>query len=298
MCSPFKAAPIGFRGAGQVRAVPRLFACVLVAVMLCAVGLSCASRAAAQSPEVQERARALFEKGLAASDQERWGEAADLFARSRALLERPSTVLNLVGALYRLGRYRESLAAADDYLRLSDPVADAAKRKEVEGLRAAMQKAMGTAHIEVEPSDASLEIDGERFAVRVGGYRLQLDPGLHNLVARKAGYRDHRRGFDLESGATVDLRVVLEPEQEGHHEASLPASVGGAQATPVSTPPQAPQEKEKAPNKRLRRALWITGAVLVAGAAATAVVLARTRDKPDSGSTCSPDADPPCIPLN
>ena len=245
-----------------------------------------ASMAQAQTEDVRERAKALFEKGLEASDSERWAEAADLFTRSRTLLSRPSTVFNLVGALYRLGRYRESLAAARDYLAMSDPLLDAAKRKEVEGLRDVMDKAIGTARVQVTPADALLDVDGERVSGSAGGYALQLDPGLHALVARRAGYRDHSESFAMESGGSVDLRVTLEAAGDVGVASSAPAPI--MLGAPASDPaPSAPASTDDRSRKRLRRSLWITGAVVVAGAAATVVALSLRGGKTDcqGGST-------------
>ncbi|MFT3921366.1 MAG: PEGA domain-containing protein [Myxococcales bacterium] len=251
---------------------------VVVGVLL-ALG---AGPAQAQSGDAQQ-AKALFEQGLEASDSERWAEAADYFTRSRALLERPSTVFNLVGALYRLGRYREGLAAAVDYLALSNPVADAAKRKEIESLRENMAKAVGTARIEVAPADANVDLDGEALTPTSEGYTLQLDPGVHGLVARREGYRDLNQSFVLERGASVNLRVQLEPSSEpaAVETGSPPLLAEG----PNSSEPSVPAPKERS-RKRLRRALWITGAVLVAGGVATAVALAlRPEPECKGGST-------------
>lgn len=233
----------------------------------------------AQTEDVRERAKALFEKGLEASDSERWAEAADLFTRSRTLLSRPSTVFNLVGALYRLGRYRESLAAARDYLAMSDPLLDAAKRKEVEGLREVMQKAIGTARLQVTPADALIDLDGERLVGSAGAYTLQVDPGLHALVARRAGYSDHSESFAMESGGTVDLRVALEATREAPLASGTPAPIalGAAANDPAPVMPSSGDDRSR---KRLRRSLWITGAVVVAGVAATVLGLAL-RSEPD-----------------
>jgi hypothetical protein len=187
-----------------------------------------------------------------------------------------------------LGRYRESLAAARDYLAMSDPLLDAAKRKEVESLRQVMEKAIGTARVQVTPADALLDLDGERLVGREGGYTLQLDPGLHALVARRVGYRDHSESFAMESGGSVDLRVELEasgsaPVARG---ASAPIVLGAsaAEPAPASVPSSSTDDRSR---KRLRRSLWISGAVVVAGVAATVLALSLRpeREKTPCGSS-------------
>ena len=265
-----------FGAAAFTRAFVRYF--VLVLALLLGPGFG--GHVRAQTNEVRAQARALFEQGLEAADSERWAEAADFFTRSRELLPRPSTLFNLVGALYRLGRYREGVATAQDYLGMSDPVGDAAKRKEVESLRDTMSKALGTLHVELAPAAASLDVDGEPLAASLAGYTLRLDPGVHALVARYAGHRDHSESFMLARGGNLNLRVQLEPvAQADSLEGGEPAPRLASPRAPVAPAAPAPDAKRR---KRVRRALWITGAVLVAGAVATGLAIALRPDKKES----------------
>jgi hypothetical protein len=146
-----------------------------------------------------------------------------------------------------------------------------------------MEKTIGTARVEVSPADATLEVDGERQVAGPGGYTLPLDPGLHALLARRTGYRDRSESFVMESGGQVDLRVQLEVAAVG------PVATPAADAEPHQSPaelrpPSQPVQTDEPPRKRWRRALWVTGGVLVAGAAAT--VLALTLRSPKEKDPC------------
>lgn len=204
---------------------------VVMFVIAVAFGVVSASARADTSPEAQ--AKALFDQGLVASDEERWADAAALFEHSRGLLERPSTVFNLLGALYRLGRYDESLRLVQRYLEISDPVADATRRHETDELRASIERARAKT---TSPVASSVAPASELPPVR------ELEPAP----------------------------VMLE--------------------TTSGVSPYAPVMPDRAPspNRRRKRAIWITSSLLVVGAV-TASLLLTMRDDGPRGPACGAD---------
>jgi hypothetical protein len=249
-------------------------ACTLV---LCG---SLAAPVSAATPE--EQARALFEQGLVASDARRWADAAQLFQRSRELVERPSTLFNLVVVLHRLGRHRDGLEAGAAYLRVATAETDA-KRSEVERLLSEMQLAVGTLRLKVQPRRARVELDGAALPEQDTSHALALDPGRHVLTVSAPGHETQTRELNLEHGGKQSLEVTLLPVAERSlppvsvvaDDGSLP---GSALAEPGSTRRQ----------RRLRRALWTAGTLLVAGGLAALIVTTRpeeTRPEPTGGST-------------
>jgi tetratricopeptide (TPR) repeat protein len=182
---------------------------------------------------VEAQAKALFDQGIVASDEERWADAAVLFEQSRALLERPSTIFNLLGCLYRLGRYEESLQLVQRYLVISDPVADAARRQETEELRGVIEKAQAKS---VNPVAASVAPTRELPPVR------ELEP------------------TPTASGKASELgpRAPLVPDDQ------------------------------PAPNRGRRRAIWITGSLVVVGVV-TASLLLTMREGDPNGPACGAD---------
>src|SRR5688572_6658937 len=78
--------------------------------------------------EREERAQALFRRGVALAAEERWPEAERMFGQSFELVPRPSTAFNRALALYRLGRMLDVVATIDGFLTLTDPQKDGAQR--------------------------------------------------------------------------------------------------------------------------------------------------------------------------
>jgi hypothetical protein len=256
---------------------------LLVLLVMCAAVT--AEAQAPVDPKVEAEARALFEEGVKAADESRWADAASAFERSRARVERPSTLYNLLGALYRVGRYPEGLLVARDYLKLSDVQTDAASRAEAERLNADMKKAVARIQVSVDPARAIVEIDGERAVpTKPGNYQLTLNPGDYTLTASADGYDSHREPLKLTRGQNFRLRIAmrsLAPIKE------LPAPVANEGAAPRRSSSDALLEEgpgtdmlNRAMNRKRRRriALWVVGGVLAAGVIAGSAVAAANQN--------------------
>jgi hypothetical protein len=72
----------------------------------------------------------------------------------------------------------------------------------------------GTLALRVQPADAEILIDGERWAGSQGDDRLevQLSTGSHNLEVRKSGYRIYSTDVTIRGGDTATLNVALRRE--------------------------------------------------------------------------------------
>jgi hypothetical protein len=77
------------------------------------------------------------------------------------------------------------------------------------------QSAYGTVAIRVQPADAEVMIDGERWDGASAGERLlvQLAPGTHRIDVRKAGYRGYMTEIAVRPGETAPLNVALASER-------------------------------------------------------------------------------------
>ncbi len=153
-------------------------------------------------------AQALFRHAVELGDQDRWAEALELFRRSLALVPRPSTEFNVGFALFRLGRFREAITTFDRYL--------AASQGETSELRAEAVTRRGQAianlaelTVDVDPSDATLRVDGA-LDTAVGPTRtLSLDPGRHLLLATSPGHDEVQREVSLLSAEHRHERIDL-----------------------------------------------------------------------------------------
>ncbi len=70
----------------------------------------------------------------------------------------------------------------------------------------------GTIAVRVQPADAEVLIDGERWEAPAGERVLvQLGEGEHRVEVRKPGYRSYTSTVRVRSGETVPLNVSLSP---------------------------------------------------------------------------------------
>jgi hypothetical protein len=267
------------QGSGQA------WAAFLGALRLCVlfVSLFCCVPCRVEADDTESQARALFERGVAASDQGHWAEAAELYQRSRALVERPSTLFNLVGVLHRLGRYREGLEVGAAYLRAPGTAGERDKRAEVERLLADMQLAVGVVEVSVLPRAAQLTLDGVPVPASPERYELAVDPGQHVLTAFARSYEPQERRFAMERGVRVRVELTLVPDAP---EAAPPKAVLAADEAAPAPLGKSPLTKRQ---RRLRRALWVTGGILVFGGLGAIMIAGAAKDddkpEPTGGTT-------------
>jgi hypothetical protein len=71
----------------------------------------------------------------------------------------------------------------------------------------------GTLTVRVQPADAAITIDGERWDSPEGGSRLQvqLSAGRHRIEVRKDGFKPYSTSVDIRSGETETVNVSLPP---------------------------------------------------------------------------------------
>jgi len=201
----------------------------------------------------EEQARALFDQGLALSDEARWSEALDAFKKSDALVHSASVRINMAVTLRALGRYVEAKRIIEDLLArgVDDKPLKPASQKDVEKLRDEVVPKIVHVELKRNPSDGSVEIDGTLFLVAADG-RVELDPGKHVFILRKRGYE------------TVTVTQSLE----------------GREAVVILTAPKldiAPPPDDRPFYKR--GWFWATvGGVVAAGAAVTVVAVVLDSD--------------------
>lgn len=197
------------------------------------------------TPE-ERQARALFDQGLALSDEAKWSEALDVFKKSDELQHSASVRFNIAVSYRALGRYVEAKRLADELLTkgVDDKPLKPAMEKEVQKLRDEVAPKIVTVVIKRNPPDGTLEIDGTLHVVGSNA-RIDMDPGRHVFVLKKEGYD------------TVTVSKTLE----------------GSEVEVVLT---APKIKIVAPPAEVpfykRGWFWGTVGAVVAGGAAVAVV--------------------------
>lgn len=182
-----------------------------------AIGLVMACLVASQPARAQDLAEAerLFREGVALSEAERWGEAAEYFRRAHAIAERPSTACNLGVALYHLGEAGAATSVLSQCLALATESGYGASHPEqiqaAERFLAELRAAVGRLVIELQPAEATLLVDGEPVEGSGSPRTHEIDPGRHAISVSAPGHRTFRTaGVSVLSGATVALTVTLE----------------------------------------------------------------------------------------
>jgi hypothetical protein len=218
--------------------------------------LFCASVALADgkaSPEARH-AKALFEEGVALSDQGKWAEALAAFQKSDSVQASATVRFNIATTLRALGRYVEAKSTLDQLLAM--PTIKPALRKDAQALLDEVNPKIVVVAVTQSPADASVQMDGAPLARRPDG-RLEADPGKHVFVISAAGY---------------DTTTVTATLSTSDKELSLtaPKSVAHVQVVEVKKTPF------------YARAWFIaTVVVAVAGGATVGIVLAtRPKDAP------------------
>lgn len=97
---------------------------------------------------------------------------------------------------------------------VQEQVATAPKEASSPEIRQDVRATPGQLELEVQPPDASVYLDGrllgsgqELVDLHAG---LIVDPGAHSLSMVRPGYEEQRLDFEVESGQTVSLQVVLQ----------------------------------------------------------------------------------------
>ena len=82
--------------------------------------------------------------------------------------------------------------------------------------RAPDSNSFGTLNIRVQPGDAVVTIDGEKWDSPDGGSRLvvQLASGEHRVEVRKDGFKPYASTIQIRVGETQALNISLPPGGE------------------------------------------------------------------------------------
>ncbi len=232
-------------------------------------------RAASAQPvtaSATERARGLFQRGVALADQDRWAEALAVFQQSLELVPRASTRFNLARVLLRLGRLREAIEAFDAYRAEAHGPSEAERLTEAERLRSEAVAALATLRLTGLPDASEVSVDGAVVPGRGSPRVLRIDPGGHRVEVRDAA--GHVERFTVTATASqVTEHALVWP-------APPPPSFPAAGL--LVRPPEAPPPRRSIASSPW---LWVGVGTVAAGAAAVLLYVFRPTEDPYPGST-------------
>jgi hypothetical protein len=206
-----------------------------IAVALCAC-LAFARPVAAQgAPDPAEPAGygELISQALEERNAGRFEEAQVLFARAHALFPNARTLRALGMVEFELRHYRASAQYLEQALAAQVRPLDATLRTSVLELVARAQVYLGKLALNVEPRDASVELDGAAVALDTA-QPLQVDFGEHTLEVSAPGYVPEERTVNVRAGETKTLRIRLNATPSAAVADASPAiAPSGSDASPT-----------------------------------------------------------------
>lgn len=266
----------------------------------------------------EDRARALFEEGMAHAAQERWVPALEAFRRSIELAEVPVTLFNIGSVLMRLGRMQEAVATFRRYLQVTE---DPRERAEAQALIEQARGGIRSLRLRVSPPDARVTVDGTEIRGDGAERLVPVDPGTHRLTVRASGYEREERTIEPETESLVveltpqpalvivraseaSARIFVDGVEQGRGEARLELDAGRHRVRVEAGDEFTPFERtlDLGPGERLNveaalsrdeplyRRGWFWGvlgatAVAVAGGVTAAVLLSGREKAPYGGTT-------------
>lgn len=176
--------------------------------------------------------RSLIASALDEYELGNYEEARSLFERAHASEPSARTLRGIGMAAYQARRYVVALgylqaALADQRKPLTPPM-----RREVQSALDAAQGFIARYELQLDPSEASVAVDGEVVSASEGF--LLLDPGEHELVVNADGYKTEVRHIKATSGRRGRIELRLTPSSS---EASV-ATADSASAAPHTMRPQ------------------------------------------------------------
>jgi len=235
-----------------------------------------------------DRARQLFEEGLAQVEIGNWVQAEETFRRVLALRSSPVVAYNLASALARLGRLIESAELLRAIAR--DPQVDAETREPAERLLAEIEPQIGSLTVRVVGSTQGLILRlGDRTLG--AGERVQaisVDPGTHTVIAERDGKSLASEQVNIGGAAPLKVEVTLDL-----HDAPIQPPAPDLRVSKLpSEQPAAP--RDDGADMWSSPWLWggVAGVVLVAAGVIVVAAVAggRETEAPVGGTT-----DPPIV---
>src|SRR5690606_31230036 len=172
---------------------------------------------AASSPEAAradstERARDLFERGIAAWDANQLEEALVLLTESWELSRSFDGGGSLGQVEELLGRHRDAAEHLHHSLR-NFPVGESRELRA--NIEATLQKAMaqvGSVRVLVDEPQARLIVDGEDVGEAPGDGYVFVEPGAHTILARLGARTSETRTLEVQAGGKYVVDLALAPE--------------------------------------------------------------------------------------
>jgi hypothetical protein len=188
------------------------------------VALACTSARAAETPgpvppaqtpappaetaeDAKAAARVHFDKGLTASNDQRFGEAAVEFGKAYELWPDFRVLYNIGKVRVALGRAAEAVDAFEGYLDKGGDQIPEDRRQEVRDAIAAQLAHVATVTFRVAPDGAEVRVDGRLVGVAPLAAPVRVTEGKHTVEALLPGRPVQLREIDVPGSSTLDVSL-------------------------------------------------------------------------------------------
>jgi hypothetical protein len=223
------------------RHAARLFCALGVALFLTIPRVS-----QAQDDATIEMARQRFREGVQYYDQHQFEKARLAFLQAYALKPHPSVLLNLAQSELRSGHPDDAAQHFAQYLRINASASDAEKQETTIGYNTAKSR-VGEVALAVDPTGATVLVDGVEKGVAPLTDPLYLLPGSHTIEAR-ASDRHVSKTVSLGAGQSVSVQLVVHGSMAAAG-APAPVETPTSEGEPTSEAATAAAASEPPPEK-------------------------------------------------
>jgi len=230
----------------------------LTALLACA--LSAPAHAQSNTAD-SERANVLFKKGKLAFNDGKYSDALRIYSEAWQLKQSPDIAANLAQTESELGKHRD---AAEHFAfalaHLLPSTTDEQKKALAEGLQIE-KKEVGTLRVTLEPSDATLSVDGSPVTLPLTG-EIFVEPGEHRCAASRDGYESNQQVARVSKGGSQVLWLKLKALPGTDAPATAPSNAATVPAEPAPSP-----GVDRGTGERSLVPVFVGGGIVVAGAA-------------------------------
>ena len=285
-----------------------------LSLSVCALTLALAARAPtafAQSDDDRAGARAAATEGVAAYNQQRWADSADLFSRAESLVHSPVHLLYLARSQAKLGKF---VKARENYNRVvREPVAANAPDAFHKAQEAAQQEVgaiephIGSIAVKLVGATAqqvTVTMDGEKVSPALIGVPHPVDPGKHDFKASGPGFEGDPATATVTDGGSASVTIQIHAvavaatpvaAPPGAGPAPEPTSPGTAPSTSVDAANGAPATDTGTDSsaKKLRIPAYVALGVGVVGVGVGTVFMLQGKSKRNKADAVCPNGNCP-----
>lgn len=158
-----------------------------------------------------ERAMALFRKGIEAHKQGNWPEAESYYRSAFELKRSYDIAGNLGDVELKLNKPRDAAEHLAFTIRNFPLTGKPELRERMQKTLTEARVQVGAVKVAVNVDRADIYVDGQRIGQAPMTEEYFVTPGPHTIEARLKGYQSARQGIQAEKGAQQDVRLSLLP---------------------------------------------------------------------------------------